>query len=105
MSFAHLRRHASLWLAHLRELTRSQIKDLLSASGFQPSLESHFPCVRVLSQADACKSKICVPPQMGFAHLGFAYAGIARRLEKYWGKTGVPVFLSVSFSFDVIEKE
>ncbi len=23
-----------------------------------------------------------------------AYAGIARRLEKCWGKTGVPVFLS-----------
>ncbi|MFA7024050.1 MAG: hypothetical protein WC161_06305, partial [Methanocorpusculum sp.] len=33
-----------------------------------------------------------------------AYAGIARRLEKYWGKTGVPVFLSVTFSFCVIEK-
>ncbi|HJJ37341.1 MAG TPA: hypothetical protein O0X47_02160, partial [Methanocorpusculum sp.] len=32
--------------------------------------------------ADACKSKICVPPQMGFAHLDFAYARIARRLEK-----------------------
>jgi len=28
-----------------------------------------------------------------------AYAGIARRLEKCWGKTGVPVFLSVNFSF------
>ncbi|NLC90577.1 MAG: hypothetical protein GX679_02090, partial [Methanocorpusculum parvum] len=27
-----------------------------------------------------------------------------RRLEKYWGKTGVPVFLSVTFSFCVIEK-
>ena len=24
---------------------------------------------------------------------------IARRLEKCWGKTGVPVFLSVNFSF------
>ncbi|WP_167816036.1 hypothetical protein [Methanocorpusculum sp. GPch4] len=48
MSFAHLRRHASLWLARLRELTRSQIKDLLSASGFQPSLESHFSCAVVL---------------------------------------------------------
>jgi len=42
MSFAHLRRHASLQLARLREFSRSQIKDLLSASGFQPSLESHF---------------------------------------------------------------
>ncbi|WP_048061989.1 hypothetical protein [Methanocorpusculum labreanum] len=28
-----------------------------------------------------------------------AYAGIARRLEKCWGKTGVPVFLSVKFLF------
>ncbi|WP_048062071.1 hypothetical protein [Methanocorpusculum labreanum] len=28
-----------------------------------------------------------------------AYAGIARRLEKCWGKTGVPVFLFVTFSF------
>ena len=53
---------------------------------------------------------------MGKAHLGFAYAGIARRLEKStsyklvrrlkslwlldkcWGKTGVPVFLYVNFS-------
>jgi len=33
-----------------------------------------------------------------------AYAGIARRLEKCWGKTGVPVFLSVNFTFSVIEK-
>ena len=33
-----------------------QIKDLLSNSGLQPSFESHFSCVRVLSQADACKS-------------------------------------------------
>jgi hypothetical protein len=82
MSFAHLRRHASLRLARLRELTRSQIKDLLSASGFRPTLESHFSCAVVLSQADACKSKICVPPQIGFAHLGFACAGIARHLEK-----------------------
>ena len=34
------------------------------------------------ASADACKSKICVPPQTGFACLGFACAGIARRLEK-----------------------
>ena len=47
MGKAHLRRHASLWLARNRESTRSQIKDLLSASGLQPSLESHFPCVGV----------------------------------------------------------
>jgi hypothetical protein len=33
-----------------------------------------------------------------------AYAGITRRLEKCWGKTGVPVFLSVTFSFCVIIK-
>jgi len=39
-----------------------------------------------------------VPPQTGFACLGFAYAGIARRLEKCWGKTGVPVFLFVCYS-------
>jgi len=26
-------------------------------------------------------------------HRLIAYAGIARRLEKCWGKTGVPVFL------------
>ena len=31
-----------------REFSRSQIKDLLSASGFQPSLESHFSCACVL---------------------------------------------------------
>ncbi len=33
-----------------------------------------------------------------------AYAGIAPFLEKCWEKTGVPVFLSVYFSFCVIEK-
>jgi hypothetical protein len=32
-----------------------------------------------------------------------AYAGIARRLEKCWGKTGVPVFLSVNFSICVMK--
>ena len=50
MSFAHLRRHASLRLARLREFSRSQIRDLLSASGFQPSL------VR--------KSEICSPTRV-----------------------------------------
>ncbi len=28
-----------------------------------------------------------------------AYAGIALRLEKCWGKTGVPVFLFVCYSY------
>ncbi|WP_048062142.1 hypothetical protein [Methanocorpusculum labreanum] len=41
-----------------------------------------FLALSCSAPAYACKSEICVPPQMGFAHLGFAYAGIARRLEK-----------------------
>ncbi|WP_187146100.1 hypothetical protein [Methanocorpusculum labreanum] len=31
-----------------------------------------------------------------------ACAGIARRLEKCWGKTGVPVFLFVCYSFLIL---
>jgi len=58
MGKAHLRRHASLWLARNRESTRI----------------AFFLRRRAL-------------------HRLIAYAGIARRLEKCWGKTGVPVFL------------
>jgi hypothetical protein len=52
--------------------------------------------------AYACKSKICVPPQTGFACLGFACAGIARRLEKCWGKTRVRVFLLFAILFLIL---
>jgi len=57
MGFAHLRRHASLWLARLRQSSRIAF-----------SLRR-----RALLRLIAC-------------------AGIARRLEKCWGKTGAPVF-------------
>ena len=49
--------------------------------------------------AYACKSKICVPPQMGFAHLGFASAESHAVWKNANGKTGVPVFLKMNNSF------
>ncbi len=45
------------------------------------------------ASADACKSKICVPPQMGFAHLGFAYAESHPLWKNAIRKTRVRVFL------------
>jgi hypothetical protein len=49
--------------------------------------------------AYACKSKICVPPQMGKAHLGFAYAESHAVWKSAIGKTGVPVFLPLTSLF------
>ncbi|HJJ50255.1 MAG TPA: hypothetical protein O0X01_01825, partial [Methanocorpusculum sp.] len=59
---------------------KSEICSPLRASS--PRLNRIFLAFGDSAPADACKSKICVPPQMGFAHLDFAYARIARRLEK-----------------------
>jgi len=100
---------------HMRKPTansrvrKSKICSPLRASS--PRLNRIFLAPACSAPAYACKSKICVPPQAGFARLGFAYAGITRRLEKStsyklvrrlkslwlldkcWGKTRVRVVL------------
>ncbi|MPL72568.1 hypothetical protein SDC9_18353 [bioreactor metagenome] len=55
--------------------------------------------------ADACKSKICVPPQTGFACLGFAYAESHPLLKNAIGKTRVRVFLLFHYFFDYTKRE
>ncbi len=58
------------------------------------------------ASADACKSKICVPPQMGFAHLGFAYAESHPLWKNAEEKPACGFFLScMSFFLQKIDEQ